>query len=309
MKRIGMIMILFSLIIFQGCMKAVQIKDGPAGLGEKFDLTMHPELSVGVRVTPALEAGNVTVIESPMYDGQVGEGMFPGKFNYAGWVRNKNGREGFAQFNFIGNYKTGEYKSFVIIDGKFSEMKTAKLLPLSTKTFYTWDKYGDIVPIDKTRFYLEEAYRDELVEKYGIPIGNRRLVKGYDALVRSWNRYGTAYGDIYSPHSLEDIQQFAKIITGKNFAEKLILKNKAVISINPVEMITKAAITVFGAMQTKSRGFDLDSELPSQAQMVAIIQFAGKFRLELIRQLNVEIAKKDAEIIALKKSEQKARKK
>lgn len=309
MKRKMMFSLLVVLLaVLSGCAGTLHVKDAPAELGEKFDLTMHPELSVGVRITPALGAGNVTVIESPMPDGQVGEGMFPGKFNYSGWARNKNGQEGYAQFNFIGNYKTGEYMSFVIIDGKFSEMKTAKLLPLSTKTFYTWDKHGDIVPIDRTRFYQEAAYRDELEEKYGIPIGNRHLIKGYDALVRSWNRYSTKYGDIYSPHSLEDIQQFAKIITGENFAEKLILKNRAVISINPVEMITKVAITVFGAMKTKERGFDLDSELSSQAQMVAIIQFAGKFRLELIRQLNAEIAEKDAEIIALK-SEKKARKK
>lgn len=307
MKRMRMILMLLAVLaVLSGCAGTLHVKDAPAELGEKFDLTMHPELSVGVRITPALEAGNVTVIESPMPDGQVGEGMFPGKFNYSGWARNKNGQEGYAQFVFIGNYKTGEFMSFVIIDGKFSEMKSAKLLPISTKASYTWDKYGDIIPIDRVKFYREAVYREELVKKYGISIGERHLVRGFDSIVRSWNLYGTAYGDIYSPYSLEDIQQFAKINTGYKFTEKLVLKNKAVISINPVEMITKAAITVFGAMKTKERGFDLDSELPSQAQMVAIIQFAGKFRLELIRQLNAEIAEKDAKIAALKK-EKKAR--
>lgn len=305
MKRIVLLFVV--LAVLSGCASnGMHIKNGPENLGPKFDLTMHPELSVGVRITPDLEAGNVTVIEAPMHDSQVGGEMFPGRFNFPGWVRSKKGQEGFAQFVLTGNYPTGEFMSFAVIDGKLLDVKSAKYLPLSSRADYTWDKNGNIISIDRAQFYKDTAYREELVQKYGIPIGSRRLVRGFDKTIKSWNRYETKYGEIYSPYSEEDVKVIASINTGYTGLEKLILRNRAVISINPIEMIYRASLTVFRAMRGKSQGWDLNSELPTRMQMAVIVEFIGKFRMELIRELNKKIQEKDRQIVALK-SEKKVR--
>jgi len=304
MKKIVMISLMLAVAILSGCASTASVKGGPEQLGLNFDLTMYPEQSIGIRVTPALEAGKATVIESPMPDSQVGAEMFGGRISFPGWAAcDESGQEGFAQFALVGTYPTGEFMSFVIIDGELSQMRKCKFLPLSSRTDYTFDNGGIPIMIDRSQFYTDSLYRKGLVAEHGIPIGGRKLVKGFDTTVRSWNRYGTSYGDIFSPYDENFVKQIAKINPGYKFSERLVLKNKAVISLNPVEMVAKASITVFEAMQARYRGFDITSELPSRAQMAMIIEFIGKFRLELIRELNEKIAQKDAEIAALKKKQ------
>ncbi|EKE19793.1 MAG: hypothetical protein ACD_8C00104G0003 [uncultured bacterium] len=289
--------------VLSGCATNIGVKNGPIHFGKTIDLTMRPEQSLGVRVTPALEEGNVTVIEAPISDSQIGGEMYPGRISFPGWARNDEGKEGFAQYILAGNYKSCDFMSFVIIDGVFSDMRSAKILPLSSRTEYTWDQDGMPVLIDRIRFYDEEEYRAELVEKYGVSIGSRHLVKGFDKTVKSWNRYATEHGDIYSPLSEEDIERVAKINPGYSPIEKLILRNRAVISINPYQVVATASITVFEAMTKKSQGWDIGSEV-SRMQMAMTFAFTGRFCKEIAREQREEIVKKDAEIAELKKQKE-----
>lgn len=306
MKRMKGIIISLTLVVvfavLSGCVTdALVVKNGSSNLGEKFDLTIHPEQAIGIRVTPALAAGKVTVIECPMPDGQVAIDMFGGRFNFPGWFSNDSHQEGYAQFALSDNYQTGELMSLLVIDGVFSEVKSGRVLPLSSRIDFTFDKYGTPVPIDRVRFRDEEGYRNELSKAYGVPVGDRRLVEGFVEMIKSWNLFETEFGDIYSPFSQEFIAKEIAAKTNLGYTQKgrLVLKNIAVISINPVEMITKASLTVYRAR--KYDGFN-----PNHIQMAKSIDFLVGFRMELIRELNLRIAAKDAEIASLK-SEKKER--
>lgn len=307
MKRkviIRSLVILALVGILSGCASTTTLKNGPTHYGAKIDLTMRPEQSLGVRVTPALESGEVTVIETPMTDSQVGGEMYPGRIAFPGIAVSEKGEIAFAQYVLVGNYQNGDFMAFVIIDGKFNDMKSAKFLPLSSRTEYTWSKIGDLLPIDRAKFYEDKQFLQSLVRENGISVSERHSVKGFDKIVRSWNRYATAYGDIYSPLGEEDIKRVAKINPGYSAIERLVLRNKAVISINPIEMVAKASITVLEAMKSKTQGWDYCSELPTRAQMAMIVEFIGRFRKEMIQELNEKVARQEAEISAIKKPKQ-----
>jgi hypothetical protein len=301
-KYKGIFLCLFLAVIFSGC-TTPGMKGGPMHFGKPAEFTMRPEKSLGATVTPDLENGNVTVIANPMSDGQFGGEAYPGRIAFPGVVTTDKGEVAFAQSILVGNYPSGEFMSFVIIDGKISDLKSAKFLPLSSFTQFAWDKFDNLFPIEKDKFYDGTAYIIETANKYGILIGERKLVKGFDQIVRSWNRYSTEHGDIYSPLSQADIQEVAKINPGYSPVEKLILRNEAVISLNPYEMIAKASITIFKAMTGKTVGWDIGS-MVRREQMAWTVEFIGSFRKEMLRQLLTETAKKDAEIASLKKSEE-----
>jgi hypothetical protein len=231
--------------------------------------------------------------------------MFPGRFNFPGWVRDQENKshEGLAQFVLVGFYSTGELMSLVVLDGAYSDVKSAKYLPLSSKTDFTFDKNCLPVPIDAVAFHEDGRYREELMEKYGIRVGSRKIVKYFDQVIKSWNLAETEYGDIYTPNDEERIKLIAaKVNQGFTFKGRIVLKNRMVISINPAEMAIKASLTLFEAR--KYEGFN-----PNHAQMAEIVDFIGRFRLTLIQELNKKISEKDAEIIALRKTAKKERKK
>ncbi|EKE16355.1 MAG: hypothetical protein ACD_11C00020G0060 [uncultured bacterium] len=285
MKMAKLLLLLLCVAILSGCATTTGLKNGPEYLGKALDLTVRPEQSLGVRVTPALENGNVTVFELPITDSQFGGEMYPGRIMFPGMVTNEKGEEFFAQSVLAGIYPSGELMSFVIVDGKLSDMRGAKFLAVSSHTDYFWNEKGEAIFFERQKFYEEKKYRDELILENGVPIGSRRMIKGFDKIVRSWNRYSTEFGDIYSPLGEEDIKRIARINPGYSPVEKLVLRNRAVISINPVETIAKAFITLIEAKNGKSQGWDYTSELPTRQQMAAIVEFIGKFRLELVREL------------------------
>ncbi len=291
------VLFLLTVLLLGGCSTMrtdAGLKDGPVLNGKNLNLTVRPEESLGVRVTPALESGDVTVFELPVEDSQVGGEMYPGRIMFPGIVVNEKREEFFAQSVLVGMYPdTGKFKSFVIVDGKLRDMRGTKFLPLSSRSDYLWDREGNPIAIDRMDIYENKKDRDQLVLENGVSIGSRKLVKGFDAVVRSWNRYTTAYGDIYSPLGEEDIKRVAKINPGYTAIEKLVLRNRAVISINPVEMVAKASITVFEAANGKTQGWDYTSELPSRQQMAMIVEFIGKFRLQLIAELNEKLARQE----------------
>lgn len=297
--RKSFLLVLMLAAVLSGCAHS-GVRNAPTHFNKEIDLTMRPEQALGARVTPSLEKGEVTVIEAPMSDSQIGGEMYPGRISFPVWAVNSKGEEAFGQCILTGNYPDGSFMGFVIIDGKLADMKSAKFLPLSSKTEYAWDKEGAAIPIERIRFYDEASYRKELVQQHGTSVGSRRLVSGFDSMLKSWNRYSTENGDIYSPLSQDDIKRVAKINPGYSPVEKLILRNRTVLSINPFQTVATASITVFEAMTKKSQGWDIGSEV-SRTQMAMIVEFIGRFRKEMIRERNEEIARKDEEIARLKK--------
>lgn len=275
-------------LLLGGCAR-MNLKDGPVHYGKEINLTVRPEQSLGVRVTPNLESGDIIAFELPVSDSQVGGEMYPGRIMLPGVVVNGKGEEFFAQSILAGIYPDGRFMTFVIVDGKLSDMKGAKFLPLSSQTNAFWDLQGRPVLFDRAKFYEDKKYRDELIMENGVPIGDRKLVKGFDKMVKSWNRYTANGFDIYSPLGEEDIKQIAKINPGYGIVEKLVLRNKAAISLNPIEMIARASMTVLEASTGRTQGWDYTSELPSREQMAMIVEFIGAFRLKLIAELNQKI--------------------
>ena len=290
-----MLMLAIVALLFGGCAgMEVGLKDGPImDNGKQLDLTVRPDESLGVRVTPALKAGEVTVFELPITDSQIGGEMYPGRIMFPGIVVNAAKEEFFAQSILVEMYPdTGQFMSFVIVDSKMLDMKGAKFLPLSSHTDYFWDQVGNPIAFDRKKFHEDKSYRDELVLEQGVDVESRKLITGFDKIVKAWNMYSTTGGyDMYSPLGEEDIKRIAKINPGYTPIEKLVLRNRTVISINPIEMLAKASITVFEAVNGKNQGWDYTSEIPSRPQMAMIVEFLGSFRMELIKNLNNEIAK------------------
>mgnify|MGYP001068847501 CR=1 FL=1 len=286
-NRRSFLALLGKSILLAGCAR-LNLKDGPVHYGKEINLTVRPEQSLGVRVTPALEIGNVTVFDLPMSDSQIGSEMYPGRIMFPGIIANKKGENVFAQSILSGMYPDGRFMSFVIADSRLTDMRGAKFLPLSSQTNAFWNQHGNPVLFDRVKFYEEKEYRDKLIMENGVPIGDRKLVKGFDKMVRSWNQYSANGFDIYSTIGEDDIKQIAKINPGYGIVEKLVLRNKAVISLNPIEMIARASITVFAASTGRTQGWDYTSELPSREQMAMIVEFIGAFRLKLIADLNQE---------------------
>ncbi len=295
-KMFAVLAICFALPIF-GCAHSEGIREAPLHFGKPLQLTTYPELAVGIRVTPAIESGEVTIIDAPISDSQIGGEMRAGRISFPGWSVNSKGEEAFAQFVLAGNYRSGEFMSFVIIDGKFSDFKSAKFIPLSSRTDCTWSS-GKLVPIDRIRFNDEKKYRAELVEKYGVAVGTRHLVKGFYSQVKSWNRYKTDYGEVYSPLGEDDMKRIARINPGYTGFQRFVLRNRMVISLNPVEMVAKASITLWETVKSPPKGWDFYSEITG-AEASAMFEIVSQLRQTLIGELNEELAKKDAEIAAL----------
>lgn len=299
---IKFLLVLASLTLpILGCAHSEGIREAPLHFGKPLNLTTYPELAVGIRVTPAIESGQVTIIDAPISDSQIGGEMRAGRISFPGWSVNSKGGEAFAQFVLVGNYRSGEFKSFVIIDGKFSDFRSAKFIPLSSRGDCTWSS-GQLVPIDRIRFNDEKKYRAEVVEKYGVRVGSRHLVKGFYSQVKSWNRYMTDYGEVYSPLGEDDMKRIAKINPGYTGFQRFVLRNRMVISLNPIEMVAKASITLWETAKSPPKGWDFYSEI-SGAEASAMFEIVSKLRQSLISELNEELAKKEAEIEALKKEE------
>ncbi|HCU70988.1 MAG TPA: hypothetical protein DIC35_04565 [Candidatus Moranbacteria bacterium] len=281
-------MLLLVALLLSGCAVpgSNALKIGPDNIVP----VVRPEQSVGVWDTPALKAGKVTVTDVPLTDRQIGSELRPGRIMLPGFVANSQGEVFFAQAILAGNYPKGEFMAYLIVEtDDLSKLAKANFFPLTSRANACWNKDGrkPPTPIDQEKL-KDPSFMAALARENGIPLGKRGTYAGVVERIKSWH-HGEANGvEIYSQLSEDDVKELAKINPGYSFLEQLVLRNQAVVSINPIEMVAKASITVFNATNGKTQGWDNDSELPSNDEMGRIIDFIGRFRLEMMKKMVVQ---------------------
>ena len=307
MKRI--ILVVFSLAILSGCANTLVMKDGPMNGEKQFNLLVAPVQSMGVEVTKNIMDGNVTVIEAPIPDKGIAAEIYPGRIRWNGLAAGEDGKEFLVQFVLDQMYKSGEYKFSVIIEGDKKALKDskAKVVFLSSKGEFVCNFEGGFSQIDSARFRNEKAYRLEIVKQFGSRVGSRHQVNGYDKIVRSWNRYTTYQGEILTPYGDEDFKRIARINPGYNLMDKIVLNGKVTLSTNPIYTLWTIGFSIIEGMTAKSEGWDYMSQIPDRIMMGQIVEFVGKLRLEVIRQLNEQNAFLEAEALKKAQVEKEAR--
>ena len=272
--------------------------------GEKpVNLLVTPVQSMGIEATKNVLAGKVTVIEAPIADKGMTAEICLGRIRWNGLTVGNDGREAFSQYVLYGMYKSGEYKFSVVIEGEKQWLKDskAKTVFLSSKGEFVCNFEGGFFPIDAARFRKEKAYRAEVVAKYGSRVGSRKTLDGFEKVIRSWNLYSTYQGEILTPFGDEDFKRVARINPGYNLLDKVVLNGKVTISTNPAYTLWTIGFSIIEGMTAKSQGWDYMSQVPDRIMMGEIVEFTGKLRLEVIRQLNQQNANLEAEV--LKKAE------
>lgn len=303
MKSIyGMVVVAILCAILSGCAHKINFTDGPFdNQGQPINFMVTPVESLGVKATDGISGGQVTIIEGPLADKAIASEMYPGRFRWNGLVVTENGQEFFAQFVLVGMYKSGEYMFSIVIDGEKQKVKNGKVVMLSSLGDFVCNLAGGQFWIDAKRFRMEKEYRKEVIWKYGTKVGSRREMSGFEKNIRSWNKYATKQGDIFTPYGDEDVKRIARINPGYNLLEKIVLKGNITISSNPIYTMWTIGFSIIEGMTTRSQGWDYMSQIPDRQLLGEIVEFIGKFRLEVIRQLNEEKATLEAD--ALKKVE------
>lgn len=292
-----MIWVALAAVILTGCAtnNRLVMKDGPMDGEKPLNLLVTPVQSIGVEATNNVREGIVTVIEAPIADRCIASEMYPGRIRWNGLTIGENDKEFFSQFILSGMYKSGEYRFSDIIEGEKKLVKNANSLFLSSKGEFVCNFEGGFFPIDSERFRNEKAYRIEVVKKYGSRAGSRREVIGLEKMIRSWNRYSTYQGEIFTPYGDEDFKRIARINPGYGFLEKITLNGNLTISTNPIYTLWTIGFSIIEGAAAKSQGWDYMSQIPDRVMMGQIVEFVGKLRLEVIRQLNEEQNKQKGE--------------
>ncbi len=288
MKRI-LVVLLFGVVL-SGCANTLVMKDGPMNGEKSVNLLVTPVQSIGVEATENISSEKVTVVEGPIADKCMAAEMYPGRFRWNGLAIGKDGQEFFSQFVLAGMYKSGEYMFAIITEGEQKVLKDAKVVFLSSKGEYVCNLEGEMLQIDAAQFRNEKAYRNELIKKHGTRIGSRREMGGFAKMVLSWNRYTTNQGEIFTPYGDADLKRIVRINPGYNLLDKIVLNGKVTISTNPIYTLWTVGFSIIEGMTAKSEGWDYMSQIPDRIMMGQIVEFAGKLRLEVIRQLNEEKA-------------------
>lgn len=303
MKRIISITFLLIGVILSGCSaNNFVVKDGPAN-GQSMNMLVTPVQSIGVQATENVSSGNVTVVEGPIADKCIASEMYPGRFRWNGLAMLPDGKELPVQFLLIGMYKSGEFQFAIMVEGAKKVVKDAKVVFLSSKGDYVGNLEGERFQIDGVKFRNEKQYRNEIINRHGSRIGSRREIIDFGKTVLSWNRYSTNQGEIYTPYGDDFIKRIARINPGDNFLDKLVLKGNMTISTSPITTLSSIGLSIIEATFSKSQGWDYMSEIPDRAMMGEIVEFVGRLRLEVIRQLNDENERLSAKTHQSKKGE------
>ncbi|MFA5993537.1 MAG: hypothetical protein WC823_01105 [Parcubacteria group bacterium] len=287
------IIILLVMLPLVGCAPTAMIQNGTASLGtQPLDINVRPHESLGVKVTPNLLAGDVTVLEGPLPDEVLGE-EYPGRIRWNGWgVDPQTGREYLVQFVRSGMYRTGEYMYAIIIDGNRKEISPRmRIISLGSMGNYASTLSGKTFKIEKSMFLADKEYRAKAVLENGTEIGERHEILDFATQVKSWNLYSIPEGQIYSPMGEDDVKRIIRINPSYGLGERIIAKGHITIS-HPVYMVASVALSVIEAMNAPTEGWDYSSTLPTREVMAAIIAYTNQPRLALIKKLNIELKKK-----------------
>jgi len=296
---------IFALLFLTGCAKNLMMttqtmnpvsadSTSDSSKDQQVDLLLEPYECVGLKLTPAIKKGEVSIYRGIVSDVILGE-YYPGRIRWNGIVVQENGKEFFAQFLFSSPDWSGNFLWTIIVDG-YPE-STAKIVQISTLVEFVYDAFGYECPIsNRDDFLKNESFRKEFVLNNGTKLSELQSVDKntfYREVLLQWNAWGTDKGKILSPLGLEEVQAIAAINPQYGFGQKLIADGRFSLSLDPIATSVSMGIDIFRSSSgaVPSTGWDYNSEFPNRRNMGLIFEYIGQMRKKLIQDINANNAR------------------
>jgi hypothetical protein len=279
----GFVILFLGVAILSGC-ATDQMKVKDSNISEKYlsakekkdgvNLLIEPYKSIGIKVTPAILQGKVTIVKG-LFNNMLWGEYFPGRIRWDVWYVRDDGREFYAQAVFAGpSEETGANEMIFIIDGVRAETLTAKGAQISTMADYGYSLLSDEFPIERAKFINDKKYRHQEISKNGTKVSDLKIVSGFLSELRKWNAFKTEDGDtILTPLGSKDVEMLASINPQYSFSEKLIGTGKFSVTMDPISFAQGIAIDLIRAGNAPSKGWDYASELPDRRYMGFVVKY------------------------------------
>jgi hypothetical protein len=286
------------------------VKDAPFVVntekGEQFDLALRPHESLGIRITPAILAGRVTVLKKFTISNKIFYSEeYPGRIRWNGWVVSPStGLEYYAQIIRVGVSKQGRYEYKAIIDALPFELVGAKIVGLSSMIDFVSDFEGRTQDVVSQNYANEREYRAAVAMKFGTRVDGL-IVDTSDFMKRvgKLNRYtlkDEGY-DLYCEYSVEYFRKIAAINPAYGLMEKFTFYGNGQICIplipEPVTFASGLAVSVgmqmidfMIAIQGESRGWDYRSTSQDNKTRAFVMLWLDELREKYQEALRKEIA-------------------
>ena len=256
---------------------------------QKIDLLLEPYECVGLKLTPSIKKGEVTIYRGIMPDVLFGE-FYPGRIRWNGIAVQEDGQEFFAQFLLSPPDWSGNFLWTIVVDG--NPYSTAKVAVLSTLVEFLYSATGEEFSIEKRKLLLDdEEFRRKFVSQRGTPLEDlKEINKGefYEKVLLRWNAWGTDKGKLLSPLGLDEVKEIAAINPQYGFGQKLIAEGNFSLCADYIATAVGIGIDVFRAANgnVPSAGWDFNSEFPNRRNMGLIIEYVSQMRKNLIADIN-----------------------
>lgn len=321
MKKISLwLLLVLSVLLFAGCSKQVNLEsssmlavdapkekrgevtpayegDVPVLKGQKINLLLEPQETVGLKITPSIKKGEVSLYHGIFPNVLFGE-YYPGRIRWNGVARQRDGKEFFVQSLFSPIDDLGNFTWTIVVDG--SPDNTARIVMLSTAVDYGYSPLGDEFPIkDRASFLNDKAgYRAKLILEKGIPLSDlKKMDTGefYRDVLAQWNPWKDkeSGNEIWSPLGLKEVKEIAAINPQYSFSQKLVATGDFMLCIDPIAVTVSAGIDFFRANRAPAAGWDYNSELPSRRNMGIIIGWVSEMQRKRIVEMNKHIAQSE----------------
>lgn len=286
------VFLLLAFAILSGCAGPKLTAKGAPLVEEKELNFLHtPVESLGVMETENLRRGKTCTVAGWFPERAFSE-EYPGRVSWKAWAANlETGREFFAQSVRSGIYRDGKFAQYFMLDDDSIEAMESRGVMLSSDLSFVAELGEDtrIYPLDARLWREKKEYRLAVVKRYGTPLRGLKKVRGFEEAVLGWSLHEIkGIGGIRMPYGDEEISKINAINPAYSLLEKIALKGNLTVYLDPVATASNVALNIILASGVKSEAWDYNSNLPNRPVMGSIIEFVGKFRLELIRKLNEE---------------------
>ncbi|MDY0302209.1 MAG: hypothetical protein RBR98_00270 [Candidatus Moranbacteria bacterium] len=297
MKKIPILLLVFAVIFISGCSGKINLKSenmlavNPSDTSEEvvkvepvfgsqeINLLIEPPETVGLKVTPSIKKGEVSVYRGIFPDILFGE-YYPGRIRWNGIVRQDDGKEFFAQFLLSPVGIQGYFTWSIVVDGKPD--RTARIVQLSTDLNFGYSPYGDEFLIEKRFDFLgdKDGYREKILSKGTLLSEIKKIDTGefYRDYIGKWNVWSYGEEKILSPLGLREVQDIASINPQYGYMQKLVAEGRFMICLDPIATTASAAIDFISANGAPSKGWDYTSELPNRRDMGLIIAWVAEMK-------------------------------
>lgn len=281
----------------RGEIKSAYAGDVPVLKGQKINLLLEPQETVGLKITPSIRKGEISVYHGIFPNVLFGE-YYPGRVRWNGVARQSNGREFFVQSLFSPIDNLGNFTWTIIVDG--NPDNTARIVMLSTAVDYGYSPLGDEFHIkDRSSFLSDkDGYRAKFILEKGTPVSDLKKKdtgEFYQNILAQWNPWkDKESGDeIWSPLGLKEVKEIAAINPQYSFSQKLVATGDFMLCIDPIAVTVGAGIDFFRANGAPSAGWDYNSELPNRRNMGIIIGWVSEMQRKRIVEVNRRIAQSE----------------